>query len=163
MTLPKRKAMVWNVLVEYLRMSAHTTVESQPVYDLVAMKGQPKLTPYKDGEETTLAGGRKFAGRDVTWVGQYRAYYQGTTMGGLASSLSARMDKQVVDKTDMPGLWDVTLTMPFMHYDPKTANAEDSKIPEIMDGLKEIGLKLQPGHADMKGIVVDHIERPPEN
>jgi uncharacterized protein (TIGR03435 family) len=71
------------------------------------------------------------------------------------------MDKQVIDKTGIPGLWDITLTMPFMHYDPKTATPEDSKIPEIMDGLKQIGLKLEPGRAELKGIMVDHIERPP--
>jgi uncharacterized protein (TIGR03435 family) len=144
-------------------MSTHAVTDSQPVYYLVVAKGGPKLTPYKDGEETELAGGRKFSGRDVTWVGPDRAYYQGTTISGLASGLSARMDKQVIDKTGIPGLWDITLTMPFMHYDPKTAAPEDSKIPEIMDGLKQIGLKLEPGRGELKGIMVDHIERPPEN
>jgi uncharacterized protein (TIGR03435 family) len=60
-------------------------------------------------------------------------------------------------------MYDVQLTMPFLHYDPKTANVEDSKFAEIFDGLKELGLRLESSKAELNGIVVDHVERPPEN
>jgi len=60
-------------------------------------------------------------------------------------------------------MYDVTLTMPFLHYDPKTASAEETKFSEIFDGVKALGLRLEPDKGESIAIVVDHVDRPPEN
>ena len=166
-SLDAKRVMVREMLAEVLNLKMHADTTTHPVYALVVAKGGlkigPKLKEYKADEETKLAGGRVFKGRDVTWVGPDVAYYQGTTMAGLADGLGARLDREVVDKTGLSGMYDVQLTMPFLHYDPKTANVEDSKFAEIFDGLKELGLRLESSKAELNGIVVDHVERPPEN
>ena len=64
-------------------------------------------------------------------------------------------------KTALGGLYNVTLTMPFLHYDAKTASVEDTKFAEIFDGVKPLGLRLEPDKGESIAIVVDHIDRPP--
>jgi uncharacterized protein (TIGR03435 family) len=73
------------------------------------------------------------------------------------------MNRPVIDKTELPGRYDVQLTMPLQHYDAKAATAEDTGISDVMDGLKPLGLRLVSDKAPLNGLVVDHVERPPEN
>jgi uncharacterized protein (TIGR03435 family) len=78
--------------------------------------------------------------------------------------------RPVVDKTGLPGLFDIDL-----EYSPDAAN------PQMPDGLapfpravneqpgifeaieKQLGLKLTAGKAPVDYIVIDHVARPSEN
>ena len=84
-------------------------------------------------------------------------------MAQLAYALTFRVDRPVIDKTGLADRFDVQLTMGDQHYDAKTAKAEDTGISEIMDGLKQLGLRLESAKAPLNGLVVDHVERPTEN
>jgi uncharacterized protein (TIGR03435 family) len=57
----------------------------------------------------------------------------------------------------------MTLFLPLEHYDASRADAGDSPIPHIFDGVKALGLELQPSKGPTYGLVLDHIERPPGN
>jgi len=158
-----KRAMVREVLVDSLKMKVHVDTTPRPVYDLVVANGGPKLTPYTAGSEKDLGGGRKLVGGGMATVSPGVVFYQGTTMDQLAYALTFRMDRPVIDKTELEGRYDVQLTMPLQHYDAKTAAAEDTGISEVMDGLKPLGLRLVPDRAPLNGLVMDHVERPPEN
>jgi uncharacterized protein (TIGR03435 family) len=161
--LEVKRAMVRDVLVDALRMKVHVDATPRPVYDLVVAKGGAKLTAYKPGSEKDLGGGRKLAGGGMASVSPGVVFYQATTMAQLAYALTFRMDRPVIDKTGLSGRFDVQLTMGDQHYDAKTAKAEDTGISEIMDGLKQLGLRLESAKAPLNGLVVDHVERPEED
>jgi len=109
-------------------------------------------------------GTQKPSRSDVRWVGQDEAAYTNTNMKTLAGGLAARLDRDVVDKTGITGTYDFHVKpLPFIHYDPKTSNVETTDFAGIIDGVKSLGLKLDPGKSETTVIVVDHIERPPQN
>ena len=46
---------------------------------------------------------------------------------------------------------------------PFVALKHDDAMPAIRTAIKQIGLELKPTTGQMDGVVIDHIERPPEN
>jgi uncharacterized protein (TIGR03435 family) len=40
---------------------------------------------------------------------------------------------------------------------------EDTDLGAIIDGVRSLGLKLEPAKADTSVLVIDHIDRPAEN
>jgi uncharacterized protein (TIGR03435 family) len=84
-------------------------------------------------------------------------------MSSITEALQTRVGRQVIDKTGLKDFYDITLFLPLTHYDASGADAGDSPIPMIFDGLKKIGLELQATRAETGGLVIDHIDRPPEN
>ena len=85
-------------------------------------------------------------------------------MGDLTSSLSARLDRNVVDKTGLTARYDFHVKpLPMAHYSAKSGGVEDTDFGAIIDGMKSLGLKLEAAKADSSVIVIDHIDRPAEN
>jgi uncharacterized protein (TIGR03435 family) len=105
--LEVKRTMVREVLVDALKMKVHVDTTPRPVYDLVVAKGGAKLTPYKAGSEKNLGGGRKLVGGGMALVNPGVVFYQATTMAQLAYALTFRMNRPVIDKTTLPGRYDV--------------------------------------------------------
>jgi uncharacterized protein (TIGR03435 family) len=85
-------------------------------------------------------------------------------MKDLAVGLAARLDRNVVDQTGLPGRYDFTEEhLPYPMYDPKSPDLDGSEIPAILEGVKSLGLRLQPAKADTSVIVIDNIDRPHTN
>jgi len=163
MDLPARRLMTADLLADVLKLKMHVETQSRPVYNLVVAKGGPKLTASKPDPDAP-DGTQKPSRSDVRWVGQDEAAYTNTNMKTLAGGLAARLDRDVVDKTGITGTYDFHVKpLPFIHYDPKTSNVETTDFAGIIDGVKSLGLKLDPGKSETTVIVVDHIERPPQN
>ncbi|MBB5056829.1 uncharacterized protein (TIGR03435 family) [Granulicella aggregans] len=79
------------------------------------------------------------------------------TMTGLAI-----MPRPVVDDTGLSGLYDFTLS--WVHDSADVDAAIDDNSANFRDSLKnQLGLKLQPSHAPLSFLVIDHVERPSEN
>jgi uncharacterized protein (TIGR03435 family) len=161
--LEVKRTMVREALVDALKMKVRLDTTPRPVYNLVVAKGGAKLTLYKEGSEKDLGGGRKLEGKGMALLSPGVVFYQATTMVALAYALTFRMDRPVIDKTGLPGEYDVQLTMPVKHYDASAATAEDTGISEIQESLKALGLRLDPAKAPLNGVVMDHVERPPED
>ena len=93
-----------------------------------------------------------------------------TTMSRLAGalSLSQAVDRVVVDKTNQPGLWELTLD-----WDPGNAvNAipDANTSTTASDGVsiftalqEQVGLRLQNDRAPIRVLVIDRAERPNAN
>ena len=70
----------------------------------------------------------------------------------------------VIDKTGLTGRYDFSFLMPRRTLAEETKQAaEDAGVPTVFEGLKQLGLQLVTAKGPNRGIVVDHVERPPEN
>ncbi len=96
-----------------------------------------------------------------------------TTMEMIAKSFSiARLGRPVVDATGLTGKYDFTLHWtpdPGMFRQNPGAQSSEAAAPELqgtpfLEAVKEqLGLKLKPGKAPLRQLVIDHVERPSEN
>lgn len=87
-------------------------------------------------------------------------------MADLVNSMSGpdRAGRVVIDKTGLTGAYDFTVPIPYRPLPEQFKEiAEDSGVPTMFDGLKQLGLQLVQAKEPIQGIVVDHIERPPDN
>jgi uncharacterized protein (TIGR03435 family) len=161
--LSAKRLMVQALLEDLLKVKVRPDLTPHPVYDLVVAKGGPKFKPFQEGESNTLPNGKVLVGRTSYWDPDGTNTIQGITIGALAETISTRVGRQVIDKTGLTGLYDVSLYIPNEHYNTSQADAGDSPIPHIFDGVKALGLELQPSKGPTYGLVMDHIERPPDN
>jgi len=163
MDVPAKRLMVRAVLPDILNLKVHTEIQSRPIYNLVVAKGGSNLTPSKP-DPNAPTGTQTVATGSVHWVAFDEAAYTNSTMLDLAGGLAARLDRDVIDKTGLTGRYDFHVKpIPYPHYDPKTSNVEDTDFSGIVEGVKNLGLRLESGKADTTVIVIDHIERPSEN
>jgi uncharacterized protein (TIGR03435 family) len=135
--------MVRAMLADVLGLKVHVETQSRPVYDLVVAAGGPNLTESMSDPDTPPIPG------DVIWINRREAVYTKTTMRGLATGLSARLDRDVVDKTGLTGTYDFHVKpLPFPHYDRSSSTAKTKELKAIVDGVKSLGLRLNPDNAD---------------
>ena len=81
---------------------------------------------------------------------------------------SAAVDRPTIDRTEIPGRFDITLT-----FAPDGAQfggmhlpepAEESAAPSIFTAIREqLGLKLEPLKAPIEVIVIDNLDKPTAN
>jgi len=85
------------------------------------------------------------------------------TMDGLASRLSPIVERPVINRTGLSGIFDVDLThMPLDGPVDRTAG-QASNAPSIFTAVQErLGLKLEPDRAAVEVLVVDRVEPPTE-
>lgn len=153
--------MVRAMLATILNLKVHIETQPIPVYNLVVAKSGLKLTESKPDPNAPVGAANPIAG-DSNWISPDEAIYRGATMQFLANGLAARLDRNVVDKTGLTGIYDFHVKpLPFRHYDPKSSDVETTDFAGIIDGVKSLGLRLEPGKAETSVIVVDHIDRPP--
>jgi uncharacterized protein (TIGR03435 family) len=163
MDVPAKRLIVRAMLADILNLKVHTDIQSRPIYNLVVAKGGPTLSPSKP-DPNAPTGIDSIATGSVYWATYDEAVYTSTPMSGLASALAARLDRDVIDKTGLSGIYDFHVKpLPLAHYDPRTSDVESTDFAGIINGVESLGLKLEPGRADTTVIVIDHIERPSTN
>jgi uncharacterized protein (TIGR03435 family) len=95
-------------------------------------------------------------------------------MGALARMLSGQAGRQVIDKTELKGLYDIELKFtpsqpmqlpPGMTLPPGVTLPEaDPNQASIFTAVQEqLGLRLESSKASLESIVVDHVEKPTAN
>ena len=98
----------------------------------------------------------------------------GATIADLCAQLGLAMDREVVDKTNLTGRYDVHLEVSPADLHPKyvagrtlndqTATAEGTDAgPSISTALQQLGLRLSTGTGPVPVIVIDHIESLTDN
>jgi uncharacterized protein (TIGR03435 family) len=105
-------------------------------------------------------------GKVLSWFDPFNLVCQDQTMADLVNSMSGpdRAGRVVIDKTGLTGAYDFTVPIPYRPLPEQFKEiAEDSGVPTMFDGLKQLGLQLVQAKEPIQGIVVDHIERPPDN
>jgi uncharacterized protein (TIGR03435 family) len=90
------------------------------------------------------------------------------TMDTIATVLSRQLERNVVNRTDLPGKYDFMFDWtPDSGPCPVTdsgSGAEQPVRPSFFTAIhQQLGLKLEPAKGPVETLVIDHIERPTEN
>jgi len=139
------KALLQNLLAQRFHLAVHTEVKEFSGYALMVAKGGPKLTPTKGGRG---AGSIRMDG--------LRA--QNIPLSSLAKMLTHPVGGHVIDKTGIPGRYDINIS-----FVPDASLAPtDSSLPSIFTALQEqLGLKLVAQKIPIKMLYIDHVEKVP--
>jgi len=159
--------MLQSFLEDRFHLRLHRESRELPVYTMTVAKGGLRIHATKDGscipldlnhsgQLSPLFCGR-MTGRPANGLITDDAY--GMTMAELASRfLSNRLDRPVIDKTGIAGMFDAHL-----EFAPENA-AADSAAPSIFTAVQEqLGLKLTADRGPVDVLVIDHVEQPSPN
>jgi uncharacterized protein (TIGR03435 family) len=145
----QRGAMIQALLADRFKLTAHRETKTLPVYELVVAKGGIKFQP---------SGPDVRPGTHMQGTGRTGFEATGLFMDGLANYLEDRVERNILDKTGLPGRYDLSLNW------ADDANPQADSAPSIFTALPEqLGLKLQPAKGPVETLVVDHVEMPTDN
>jgi uncharacterized protein (TIGR03435 family) len=161
MTREQRSQMLQVVLAEQFQLRYHYESRVEPVYELALLPGGPKFKPtpsVASGEAAQHHGGWTFT--------QGLVKVEAITMAQFANGLSPLVERVVVDKTSLAGMYDLEL-----HWTPEVSSGSNTDnglpgaaTPGIYTALREqLGMKLTSAKAPVPVLVVDHMEQPEAN
>jgi bla regulator protein BlaR1 len=152
------RLMLQALLAERFKLTLHRKTEDLPVYSLVVAKSGPKL--HEVQREPAM-------GLKMGFDSGVMTYGMATNMHRLAALLPMFLDRPVLDRTNLTGVYEFTLRV---EMDAETRLPEPGQVfmgfgmtPSIFAAVEELGLKLAPEKGPVEIMVVDHIERPTEN
>jgi len=169
-----RGRMLQALLEERFNLKVRRVSKEVPVYALTIAKGGPKLEPFQEGSCIELKPGppdpdrKPFCGvgrsKRNSSVRTYEFFKM--TVAELAQNMGVNsgprlLDRPVIDKTGLTGLFNFTLT-----YEPESSAPPDepSTGPSIFTAVQEqLGLKLEPAKGPADFLVIDSVTRPSEN
>jgi uncharacterized protein (TIGR03435 family) len=183
--------MLQTLLEERFALKLHRETKEAPVYDLIVGRNSkdklgPKIQPTKPGSCVPLDLSKDRPAqlpnqqRCSTWLSTRAGYRNGIGISmadpvgvgfqSLSGQLSLVLDKPVIDKTGLPGLYDVHL-----EWTPEEVTASQpadaaqpaptaDTPPSIFVAVREqLGLELKPARGPVTVLVIDSIEKPSEN
>jgi len=173
------------LLEDRFRLKVHRETREVPVYLLTTAKGGAKLEPTKERTCVSTdinhplpqpAPGQprpQACGSQIIGDGTFDMY--GATMESLSIQLALRLDRDVIDKTALAGMFDIHLkvsradllrrVVAGAEVDPSApVVAADLSGPSIFTAVQQqLGLRLEPGKGPVEFLVIDQIERPSGN
>jgi uncharacterized protein (TIGR03435 family) len=166
-TWEEHLSMVQRLLVDRFKLTIRRETRQSPVYELVVDRNGPTLTPAADANCTAAPPSPKcggFATRPGFFDGRR------VTVAQVASLLSGRSGRLVVNRTGIEGFYDVRLTWtPDASRLPRGPGPDDARPfdpsgPSLFAAIQEqLGLRLEPATAEIDHFVIEHIERPTPN
>jgi uncharacterized protein (TIGR03435 family) len=150
-------AMMRNLLAERFRLTSHRETRDLPMYGLVVAKGGPKL---KESSQTSPAAVTNV--QTVSTPGRVQITARNATMQDLATHLTRRLERPVVDETGLTQRYDFVLAFEEGLSVAPPPPADAGPISVLYVALQaQLGLKLEARTGPVEVIVVDHIERTP--
>jgi uncharacterized protein (TIGR03435 family) len=176
-------AMLRKVLEERFHLTTHTETRDGAVYMMSVARTGSKL---KAADESAKPPGELRAignvqvdrdffpvavpgdGATLTFNGTVHLAARAVTTSKLAELLTAGAGRPVIDRTQLTGVYDIRLIFSpeeSVHnapLPPGFTTQTDSPQDNIFTALQhELGLRLDPGKAPVKFIIVDHMDRQP--
>lgn len=184
------------LLEDRFRLKIHSETREEPVYVLTVAKDGPKLRPAPPGSCALLDYDHPAAplppGQPVPPVCKFarvtgRGFdVRGVTLSEFAETLAGRLDRDVIDKTGITGLFDFDFVMfpgasgatfgsapgtagpsappaPPPPPDPSGLTDPGGPFAAAQAALQKLGLKLASTRGPSRFLVVDSIERPSDN
>jgi uncharacterized protein (TIGR03435 family) len=149
LTFPQVRQMLQGLLVDRFQLKFHRETKEGAAYALVASKAGPKLAPSAGQDYSTHVNAGK---------SEVQMTIAGATMPQLCGRLATFLDRPVVDKTNLAGVFDVKLSFAPEDLD----GARD--FPTIFTAVQEqLGLKLESTRAPVEVLVIDKVQRPSGN
>ena len=167
LTDAQHRVMLQALLAARFQLKVHKRFTVQPVYDLTVGSKGSKLRPVATSKPATAAGSDTFhglapgsltihsSGAEAELIGH------AVTVEQLAFVLSYQVERSVIDKTRLPGAFNVDLT--WKTSDDK-AGFPAEPIPHLITAIQEqLGLKLVSAKGPVQEIVVDTVHAPTKN
>jgi uncharacterized protein (TIGR03435 family) len=144
---PIKLAMIQALLADRFGLKTHREQRELPLYDLVVAKSGSKLTPAKSDGLTINHG-----------LGYVNA--KGITLPLISQELARDAGRVVIDKTNLPGRFDIDL-----RWQPDDAPpSQEATLPSLFTALQEqLGLQLEPHKGPVEVLVIDDVHQPSEN
>jgi uncharacterized protein (TIGR03435 family) len=158
--LEEERAVVRELLAGRFQLATHRETKEVGVYFLVVAKSGSKLTPHNDG---VGSGSRRSCG-----------HLAGTrlTADTIATILSRLLEREVLNRTDLPGKFDFKLDWTpdsgpcpsAGDGDAGAAAGNPPSLPSFNAAVQQqLGLRLESGKGPMEVLMIDHVERPSGN
>ena len=145
-------SMLQTLLAERFKLTVHREIKEQRVYFLLVGKDGPKLknaAPPDDQEVQQVRGEHP-----AVQILPNRIIGHAVPTSSLAASLAHVVRYQVVDHTQLTGLFDISL-----NWTPENGKGND---PDLFAAVQQqLGLKLEPGRAPVEMLLIDRAERTP--
>jgi uncharacterized protein (TIGR03435 family) len=176
--VPRRFLMLRALLADRFRLAVRHEVREAPIYALVLARSDRRIGPRLRPVGVDCAAGRVASNpaaplpprpveRPPCGIGTRgnALIGGGATMSQLANVLSDRVDRIVVDKTNLAGDFDLDLAwtpIPTASAaSPSSAPPLDPSAPSIFTAVQEqLGLKLESTKGPVDVLVIDRVERP---
>jgi uncharacterized protein (TIGR03435 family) len=145
---------------------------------LVVTKNGSKLTPSKEGACDPNSGavypGQLMPGQKLQCIRMYTLNPQyhfhlearAASMDNLARVLTSSLQRPVVDRTGITGVFDISLESSpsdTIYRNAVSRSPVPDNLPSIFEVLQEqLGLKLESTKTPVEALVIDRIERPSE-
>jgi uncharacterized protein (TIGR03435 family) len=167
------KLMLQSLFADRFQLELHREIRQSNVYNLVVAKSGPKIklsadqtSPDVNGPSPQGAGPNHGAIR----LGAGSMIGNAAPLPRFANLLSQRLDRIVIDKTNLPGRFDIRLRWtPDVGENPLSPTgvplpAEPGDAPSIFVAIEEqLGLKLEAAKGPVEFLVIDHVEKPSGN
>jgi len=159
--MKETELMMQSLLADRFQLKAHFETREMQVYELVLAKGGSKLTEDSDPTKRLMTFG----------ASRFRAGASPIRM--LTDLLECAPDvggREVVDKTGLTGLYDISLTWTPLQAtaapgggsgDPPSPDVDSASLFTAIE--EQLGLKLVPTKGQGQVLVIDHIEQPSPN
>ena len=161
------------------KLKVHRETKESPAYALVVGKGGPRVKLSSDQASQDVNGPAPAGAgpnRGAVRIGVGNLVGNAVTLSWFASMLSPRLDRLVIDKTNLTGRFDIRLQwapspgeslfgVPTEIIDMNGITVRlDPSGPSIFSAIQEqLGLKLESTKAPVELLVIDHVEKPSEN
>ena len=164
--------MLQSLLEDRFRLKIHRETREVAGFALIAAKGGPKLQPSRPGGcKTYGAGVERQPGEhfcDRVWLSgmgsSLQVNFLGAPVESLARDLSYRLNRPVLDKTGLSGLFDFHLDFEPDQDTPTLHSAPAHEGTNIFTAIQEqLGLKLESRKVPGEILVIDSVERPSGN
>jgi uncharacterized protein (TIGR03435 family) len=163
--------MLQAMLADRFKLKSHRVKTDVPVYELTVAKNGPKFLEAKrdcSPVTSTRVAGLEQNCHAIADAGPARgAQAQSISMVDLAEFLGRKLDREVVDKTNLNGLFDLAIApwSPFLNGVPsnRAGGAVDSRPTLFVAVEEQLGLKLSSGESSLDTIAIDDVSAPTEN
>lgn len=164
--------MLQSLFADRFKLAVHRESKLSNVYDLLVAKGGPKITlsaaqTSPDVNGPSPPGG---ANRGAIRLGAGSMIGNAAPISEFVSLLSQRLDRGVIDKTNLTGRFDIRLQWtPEVGENPLSPTGDPLPIssqdaPAVFVAIQEqLGLRLKSGKELVEFLIVDHVEKPSEN
>jgi uncharacterized protein (TIGR03435 family) len=169
------RLMLQSLFEDRFQLRIHREMQLSNVYALVVGKKGSRLkssldqiSPDVNGPSAPGAGPNRGVIRMVAGSMTGNA----VPLSHVTSLLSNRLDRIVIDKTNLTGRFDLQLQWtPDIEENPlspggdpiPSAPADPSRPSNFVAIQEQLGLKLEPQKAPIEVLIIDHVERPSEN
>jgi uncharacterized protein (TIGR03435 family) len=160
-------------LAQWLKLTLHYDTTEYPCYALQLNKGL-KMKEAVPGDSVKAPDGTEMPPGIMIFTGANEITAHAVRMNKVVQFLSGHADRTIIDQTGLQGAYNFVLKFDTSEASssqmtegfspPFTSLKPEVSTPIEFSAVKEnLGLKLVPSKAPIEGVVIDHVERPPDN